>query len=130
VGRLTSWPYGFRAGEFPPAGAPGGSRPNLTAMGQFLLGETATVPSSGSDAVMKDTKNPASHRSNFGFVLFDQESFRNLFGTPQDPDGDRDPQVESGGRITPAEQKEEAWLDANAVPVLINRYNGTLIRGE
>ena len=67
---------------------------------------------------------------NFGFVLFDQESCRNLFGTPQDPDGDRDPQVESGGRITPAEQKEEAWLDANAVPVLINRYNGTLIRGE
>lgn len=28
------------------------------------------------------------------------------------------------------EQGEETWIDENSVPLLINRYNGTLIRGE
>ena len=74
---------------------------------------------------MKDTKSPTSHRSNFGFVLYDEETFKNQSGF-----NDQDPQIEAGGPITPAERKEETWLDTNALPVLINRYNGTLIRGE
>ena len=28
------------------------------------------------------------------------------------------------------EQAEEDWIDQNSVPLIINRYNGTLIRGE
>ena len=31
---------------------------------------------------------------------------------------------------TPTEQAEETWLDSNATPLLVNRYNGRLIRGE
>jgi prepilin-type N-terminal cleavage/methylation domain-containing protein len=122
AGRQSSKLYGFRAGEIPVAGSPG--KPVLTAMGQFLLGETAQVPASGSDAVMKDTSNPGSHRSNFGFVLYDDETFKARGFT------DEDPQVSGGGRITQPEKDEEKWLDENALPVLVNRYNGTLIRGE
>jgi hypothetical protein len=131
VGRLTSRSYGFSAGRFTPAATPGAPPVlELSDMGQFLLGEGAGVPNKSTGGLLRDTKSLTSHRSNFGFVLYDQEAFRNLFGTDKDPDADRDPQIEAGGPITPAERKEEAWLDANALPVLINRYNGTLIRGE
>ena len=43
--------------------------------------------------------------------------------------GDTDPQF-AGGGYDDDEAREERWLDQNATPVLINRYNGTLIRGE
>jgi hypothetical protein len=36
----------------------------------------------------------------------------------------------SGGAYAPAERNEEAWLDNNSTPLMINRYNGTLVRGE
>jgi hypothetical protein len=40
-------------------------------------------------------------------------------------------QYGSGNRANPDhEGQEELWLDDNAVPVLVNRYNGTLLRGE
>jgi hypothetical protein len=28
------------------------------------------------------------------------------------------------------EQQKEVWLDLNGLPLLVNRFNGTLIRGE
>jgi hypothetical protein len=28
------------------------------------------------------------------------------------------------------EQAEELWLDRNTMPLLVNRYNGVLIKGE
>ena len=28
------------------------------------------------------------------------------------------------------EQAEEDWIDKNSIPLIVNRYNGTLIRGE
>jgi hypothetical protein len=33
----------------------------------------------------------------------------------------------SGG---PSESDEEAWLDQNSTPLIIDRYDGSLIRGE
>lgn len=48
-------------------------------------------------------------RSHIGFVLFDSEDLKD--------------HVERGGN-------EEDWLDQFAVPYAVNRYNGTLIRGE
>ena len=54
-----------------------------------------------------------------GFVLFESQPFQDNNFTREDP-----------MPYTTAEQAEEQWLDANAVPFLLNRYNGTLIRGE
>jgi prepilin-type N-terminal cleavage/methylation domain-containing protein len=61
-------------------------------------------------------------RSQMGLVLFDSAAFKAQGFT----DGDQgfDPSV------TAPETSEEAWLDANSTPLLINRFNGTLIRGE
>jgi prepilin-type N-terminal cleavage/methylation domain-containing protein len=53
-----------------------------------------------------------------GLVIYDNEAFGNQ---------DFDP---AEGIKTPLEAEENAWLDQNAVPYVVNRYNGTLIRGE
>jgi prepilin-type N-terminal cleavage/methylation domain-containing protein len=56
--------------------------------------------------------------SQLGLVLYDNEAFaRNNFSAKE-------------GMSTGDEAKECEWLDANAAPLVINRYNGTLIRGE
>ena len=102
-------------------------------MGRFLYFNNLGAPPSKENVEVTFGAGPLSRdalRSNFGFVLYDQEPFRNQFGTATDPYGDEDSQMKGGGAISSAESKEESWLDANGVPVLINRYNGTLIRGE
>jgi type II secretory pathway pseudopilin PulG len=128
-GRLVSRQYGFHVRQQDPAS----KQPRIipSPMARFLYGET-NAPTTR-DMVIANRVSANNVRSQFGFVLFDQEAFRNQFGTDTDPYGDEDPQMQgSGGQITPGspEGKEEAWLDQNATPILINRYNGTLIRGE
>ena len=61
----------------------------------------------------------------FGFVLYDAEPFKSRGYT------DSDPQFDPTLAATPPKSwKRKQWLDKNAVPFLINRYNGTLVRGE
>ncbi|MGN6506919.1 MAG: pilus assembly FimT family protein [Tepidisphaeraceae bacterium] len=50
-------------------------------------------------------------QSQLGFVFSDTEIFKNV-----------------AAGFTPAGQ--DAWLDQNATPVMVNRYNGTLVKGE
>lgn len=57
--------------------------------------------------------------SQFGLVLFPLPAFRAAGYDMSDP---------QFGGVDPS--GEEAWLDSNAVPLLINRYNGTLVRTE
>jgi prepilin-type N-terminal cleavage/methylation domain-containing protein len=69
--------------------------------------------------------------SEFGLVLFDREAFSALgFDTidpAYNPTGPKSGAYTAG---TPSEQAEETWLDTNASPLLINRFNGTLIQGQ
>jgi type II secretory pathway pseudopilin PulG len=71
------------------------------------------------------TMNKMPPLSLFGFVLYDGEMFKAQgFGV-------NDPQFDpAAGAYAGKEREEEVWLDKNSVPVLINRYNGTLVRGE
>jgi type II secretory pathway pseudopilin PulG len=62
--------------------------------------------------------------SSIGFILIESDTLQSQFG-----DYYPDPQVAGGGYST-SEQNEEAYIDANAIPFLVNRYNGTLIKGE
>jgi len=57
--------------------------------------------------------------SQFGVVLFPLPAFRAAGYDMSDP---------QFGGVDPA--GEEAWIESNAVPLLVNRYNGTLIRTE
>lgn len=121
AGRLVSLKYAFRAstGELE-------ATANLTQMGLFLTGidQAAGAPSATPDVMPKSTATSVDDadrfiRSQLGVVLFEEQPFRNAGFTLQD-------QEISGGN----DFAEEAWLDENATPLLVNRYNGTLVKGQ
>jgi prepilin-type N-terminal cleavage/methylation domain-containing protein len=64
-------------------------------------------------------------RSQMGLVLFDNAAFKAQGFTDADPYVDRLNAPNPSAEVT-----EETWLDTNSTPILINRFNGTLIRGE
>ena len=61
--------------------------------------------------------------SQIGVVLYEEELWRGAGGSPGDP-------LNDDQAMTPGETGEEQWIDQNCLSLLINRYNGTLIRGE
>lgn len=67
--------------------------------------------------------------SQFGLVLLDRDAFTNQNFPPNDPaiDGSS---YGTTGSAPPSEADEENWLDQNASPLLINRYNGTLLQAQ
>jgi hypothetical protein len=74
-------------------------------------------------------------RSQFGFVLFDNEAYRSANAKQGSTSSriENDLQFASGGQLyqnDPTEKAKEDWLDNNSTPLLVNRYNGTLVRGE
>ena len=108
--------YGFRFRHVPPPNPSPGDVLRKSAMGQLAFGTAATpIPNDWPTT----TGGTNYLRSQSGFVLFDQETFQNAGGT----DADNSPSAS-------AEVNEEQWLDTNATPIFINRYNGTLIRAE
>lgn len=129
-GRVINKFYGLRLGE-PAADNPKRTVP--TRLAEFFGYDPAgAVPpmhfvarqtvAGGTGPTSMNNRPPYSL---FGFVLYDAEPFRSLGYTDNDPQFDP-----SAGSYAGQEKSEEDWLDKNASPVLINRYNGTLIRGE
>lgn len=98
-----------------------------------LIREGAQVQSDKDDDVIPiDTRSTAPAnvaarvvKSQVGFVLFDEEAFKNNGGTNDDLQI-RDP----AALFADPEFSEEQWLDNNSVPILVNRYNGSLVKGE
>jgi prepilin-type N-terminal cleavage/methylation domain-containing protein len=117
-GRLISATYGFKLFD-------NTNTQNPTGMAQLLKIDSPTPTLD-----MVPTYNGALLSSQFGFVLYDREAFKAQGFT----DGDTylDPTVTTYGTTATAnsEASEEVWLDANSAPILVNRYNGTLIRAE
>lgn len=123
-GRLASDEYAFLIGY---AGSP-----NVpTEMGRFLYDDPQLDPTSPIPLVATPTEVPI---SKLGFVLFDEDEFAGVFreGRAGDTGEDPDFQYHSGVVFPGAtnEEDEETWLSENGTPFLVNRYNGTLIRGE
>lgn len=135
-GRLVNKRFGFMIGKRDPT-APPNAPPVVTAIGELILGlkpgdnvpggRYALVPRQQMPGVAQEHLRPP--RSQLGFVLYDAETFRNLDFTDGDPQLG-DPNVGNYAGSGSREAKEEQWLDQNATPVLVNRYNGTLMRGE
>ena len=79
-------------------------------------------------------------QSSFGFVVFSSEAYKSYDCSEADAqqegggfDNKKDaklPGYDAPGTTSRSELEEEQWIDANSVPFLINRYNGTLVRGE
>lgn len=59
-----------------------------------------------------------------GVVVFDDELFKSANGS------DAYQQDYFDGATNPQEGAEEVWLDDNGVVLMVNRYNGTLVRSE
>jgi hypothetical protein len=114
-GRLISKTYGFKLFD--------NTSGNATGMAQLLF---PNAPASAVDMVPLYNGAPLS--SQFGVVIFDREAFKAQGFT--EGDDTMDPAVTSYTGTSPSEQAEETWLDTNSTPILINRYNGTLIRAE
>jgi prepilin-type N-terminal cleavage/methylation domain-containing protein len=122
-GRLTSQHYGFRMTDATTAsGAP-------SQMAKFLLNELSDPSPPPAADFFQPLKTVAGGipvpGSAVGFVLFDNEIPLNKFGTTYTDDSNFTNSVTTG-----SEQAEEKWFDDNATPVLINRYNGTLVKGD
>jgi prepilin-type N-terminal cleavage/methylation domain-containing protein len=114
-GRLASTPYGFRCVDV---------NDNRTALGGLL--KVANVGSADIGIIPAPalSANAAQLlRSQLGLVMFEQDLFASQAGTPIDP-------RIVGTLYGPDEQREEQWLDSSSTPLLINRYTGTLVKGE
>ncbi len=147
-GRLVSKTYGFKLFTASNAGnvqSPMGALLNIP----LVAGGTDFVPiaPAGYPPPPNNLTTPVRIASQVGLVLYDRQTFLSQVdsgGTANFTDGDpgMDPAVAGyGGYGVPnsptkginngtGEGSEEGWLDVNATPILINRYNGTLIRGE
>jgi prepilin-type N-terminal cleavage/methylation domain-containing protein len=127
TGLLKSATYGFRCSTGAAASGP------PTNMGLLLYqlqpaSSTYTPPNQADFVPRRAAANPPP-RSQFGLVVFDLPTFENKSLSRGDPQIDATIPVYSATAGN-AEYGEESWLDGNATPVLINRYNGTLVKGE
>ena len=140
-GRLMSDTYAFRF-RYPP-GALGYPDVRVAELGRFLRNEVempAGPIGPGRPSIVTHDPAPV---SKLGFVLFNEEDFAAVFredrGTDmtEDQDFQHDMRIATFGAVGPTppsnptnEAEEEHWLSQNGLPLLVNRYNGTLIRGE
>ncbi len=108
-GRLASRTYSFAATK-----ADGATTSEIN---NLLFDVARGGTAAGADMVPSDTVG--GYRSAFGFALFDRDQFLSN-GALED--------AQAGGAADIG--GEETWIDENAVPLLINRFNGTLVRSE
>lgn len=122
AGRLVSLKYAFRCST----GQAISSTP-LTQMGLLLTGADPNAPTATPDVMPRPSDSADADtflRSQLGLVMFEQQLFQTLGGSLPDHE------IAKPAVTLPAESQEEFWLDENATPLLINRYNGTLVRGQ
>ena len=130
-GRLVSRTYAFKTFTGPPNVS--------TRMGNLLYapnGDPAPVTNhyqSVPDVLLHVYPGPEAPRSQFGLLLFDRSGFQTASPTVNNRPADVDVQFDqSAGAYpgSPEQQVEEAWLDEHGAPLLVNRYNGTLVRAQ
>lgn len=124
-GRMISRSYAFRTRT-----PTGGTTYRATDAGRFIYPESVAGnpdPAKLADFIPWNIAANMPPRSQFGLVLFDRQAFDNQGFTERDPQHDGSAGIYNAAS---AEFTEERWLDDNASPVLVNRYNGTLVRGS
>jgi prepilin-type N-terminal cleavage/methylation domain-containing protein len=128
-GRLVSKTYAFRGSFKDSSGA------DLQTDMFELLSTGKIDPGSAAGGADFGAPIAPPFASDFGVVLFELDPF-NTNWTNGDSQIDTAAAPDGGGAYNDAsnpkspEAAEEQWLDQNAVPLMVNRYNGTLIRGE
>jgi Tfp pilus assembly protein FimT len=107
-----------------------------TEMGKWVYANPSLAAGTAADANLPTDTSPA-FTSSVGVVLFDEDAFTGnntkASGYSNDADTDFGGQAFTtgpNGAYAPEETAEETWLDQNSTPVLVNRYNGTLVRSQ
>jgi prepilin-type N-terminal cleavage/methylation domain-containing protein len=139
-GKLIVRQYGFQMSQPGPTGNFIAS--NLCTMlsnaypAAGLTSTSGTISNGGSSAFIPTGAPATAPYSQLGLVLFDYDQFKTQGFSDLDADINGKGYTSAGsiveGSVTQAqsEQLEETWIDQHSTPVLINRFNGTLIRGE
>jgi type II secretory pathway pseudopilin PulG len=130
-GQLTSKIYGFRCETLSNTGTVATAMG--TALGLTVAPFVDVVPGNPNP-----TPNLLPIRSQFGFVMYEIDPFTTAgFVDLSTGAVAADPKMTGGtpvyGSATGAvtdEFHEEQWIDQNATPFLINRFNGTLVKGQ
>jgi type II secretory pathway pseudopilin PulG len=134
-GKLASYPYAFHTAQLIKAGP---SPYFYTALGRLLFNttqydQTAVV----NQEYISSAPIAKARDSQFGIVVFDHDAFAAKGYTDADAQVVSPTNLPSSytsvGGVTsgaPAESDEENWLDQNSTPLIIDRYDGSLIRGE
>jgi type II secretory pathway pseudopilin PulG len=123
-GRLTYQPFIFFRGGLIGRGAGFANSTYNVAQNQT---SSYTPGSNGSTHAVAD--DPL--YSAFGLVVYDRDAWLSQ-GFPADwiIEGPNSQSAYGTAAGTPTEFGDEAWLDTNGSPLLINRYTGTLLRNE
>jgi type II secretory pathway pseudopilin PulG len=122
-GNLSTAQYGFRFSI----------GPVLTGLGNAIVTAGASnSPPPGMPVLWPTASSSMPYlRAQIGLVLVDRETFQNqerqLSPAPTTFDGNP---VTSSGSSDTREPVIDGWLDVNTTPLLVDRYNGTLIRAE
>ncbi|HEV8378692.1 MAG TPA: prepilin-type N-terminal cleavage/methylation domain-containing protein [Tepidisphaeraceae bacterium] len=124
-GQLVSRTYGFRIGYSPTV---------WSEMGKLIMLNSSGNPPGPGLVPGQPGPNPPP-QSAFGLVLFNAEAFKGQdFHDADTQVGgagfNNAPSATLPGYAGGPEDLEERWLDQNSIPLIVNRYNGTLIRGE
>ena len=144
-GQIVCRNYGFRIGADPDPTT--GKPRKWSDMGKLLAPSSSGnppvwgfIPGQGWLANASGPLNPPAPQSSFGFVVFSAEAYKSSDYSDADTQiggsgFNNGPNASLGGYMTPgnngkSEAQKETWIDQNSVPFLINRYNGTLVRGE
>lgn len=121
-GKLISVRYGFRCSST----STSESGPS-TSMASLLTNGTVGLPSFAATDYMIEPSTVNSSTAHFstysqiGLAIFDKEAFLNNGNNTDE---------QMFGTYSPTESSEEGWLDSNSTIFLINRYNGSLLKGE
>jgi hypothetical protein len=129
-GKLLSIKYGFRCSQ-----NAANNTGTFTAMASLLTSGDVNNAGSGNakDFIPSAVANPTLPMfSQLGLVLFEAQPFTAANFTATDI------QIATGtyGTVSspyaspPSEADEEDWIDKNGTMLLVNRYNGTLVKGE
>jgi hypothetical protein len=111
---------------------------NYTGLGRLLLNEGQYDTTTSLTQEYVSTATTAHARdSQYGVVVFDHEAFASQGFTDADAQAVKPTLLPSSyttaGQVAagaPSEAAEETWLDNNSTPLIIGRYDGSLIRGE
>jgi prepilin-type N-terminal cleavage/methylation domain-containing protein len=125
-GQLISRTWGYRTGVSD--GTAGNTSGKVTQMANLLIGAN---PKDGfvNAGPAQPTIDVVPH-SALGFVLVDKPTFIEVWGGGTGGVSALADPIMNQAAYGPAELNEENWIDQNGTPLLINRYNGTLVRGE